>query len=183
MYVKAINQIVEQFPYSFAQLQADNPQTSFPSKPTDAMLASFDVFPVVSTGAQYDQATQVATQEGCEYNADKQRWETSWVVRDKTAEELAQQQAELQQNIVAQTQQRLDSFANTRNYDGILSLCTYATSTVTKFQAEGQYGVEARDATWAKLYEIMAEVQVGTRPMPTGFADIEADLPTLAWPV
>ncbi len=88
MYVKAKNQIVEQFPYSFAQLQADNPQTSFPASSTDAMLASFDVFPVVSTGAQYDQATQVATQEGCEYNANKQRWETSWVVRDKTAEEL-----------------------------------------------------------------------------------------------
>lgn len=88
MYVKAKNQIVEQFPYSFAQLQADNPQTSFPANPTDAMLASFDVFPVVRTGAQYDQATQVATQEGCSYNADKQRWETSWVVRDKTTEEL-----------------------------------------------------------------------------------------------
>jgi hypothetical protein len=88
MYVKAKNQIVEQFPYSFAQLQADNPQTSFPASSTDAMLASFDVFPVVSTGAQYDQVTQVATQEGCEYNANKQRWETSWVVRDKTAEEL-----------------------------------------------------------------------------------------------
>jgi len=88
MYVKVKNQIAEQFPYSFAQLQADNPQTSFPASSTDAMLASFDVFPVVSTGAQYDQATQVATQEGCEYNANKQRWETSWVVRDKTAEEL-----------------------------------------------------------------------------------------------
>ena len=29
---------------------------------------------------------------------------------------------------------------------------------------------------------IMGEVQAGTRPMPAGFADIEADLPVLAWP-
>jgi hypothetical protein len=107
MYVKAKNQIVDQFPYSFAQLQADNPQTSFPSKPTDAMLASFDVFPVVSTGAQYDQATQVATQEGCEYNADKQRWETSWVVRDKTAEEL---QAEADAHAAQVEAQRAEAY-------------------------------------------------------------------------
>lgn len=80
------------------------------------------------------------------------------------------------------TQSRLDAFAQTRNYDGILSACTYATSTVPKFQAEGQYCVEARDATWAKLYQIMAEVQAGTRPMPSGYADIEGDLPVLQWP-
>jgi len=107
MYVKAINQIVEQFPYSFAQLQADNPQTSFPSKPADAMLASFDVFPVVSTGAQYDQATQVDSQDGCEYNADTQRWETSWVVRDKTAEEL---QAEVDARAAQVEAQRAEAY-------------------------------------------------------------------------
>ncbi len=90
---------------------------------------------------------------------------------------------EIQQEIVTATQQRLDDFARTRNYDGILSLCTYATSTVPKFAAEGQYGVTARDATWAKLYEMLAEVEAGTRPMPTGFADIEPELPVLAWPV
>lgn len=90
---------------------------------------------------------------------------------------------ELQSEIVAATQQRLDDFARTRGYDGILSLCTYATSTVPKFAAEGQYGVEARDATWAKLYEILAEVEAGTRPMPSGYADIEPLLPPLEWPV
>lgn len=90
--------------------------------------------------------------------------------------------SDLQKNIVEATQQRLDDFARTRNYDGILSLCTYATSTNAKFQAEGQYGVEARDATWAKLYEILAEVEAGTRPVPTGYAEIEPELPALVWP-
>jgi hypothetical protein len=90
--------------------------------------------------------------------------------------------AAVQERIVQQTQQRLDAFARTRNYDGILSLCTYATSTVPKFQAEGQYGVTARDATWAKLYEMLAEVEAGTRPVPTGYADIEPELPVLQWP-
>lgn len=88
----------------------------------------------------------------------------------------------IKREVVQATQQRLDNFARTRNYDGILSLCTYATSTVPKFQAEGQYGVTARDATWATLYQILAEVEAGTRPVPSGYADIEPDLPALAWP-
>jgi hypothetical protein len=90
------------------------------------------------------------------------------------------------EQIVAQytaaVQKRLDDFARTRGYDGILSAATYAASTVPKFKAEGQYAVEARDATWVKLYQILAEVEAGTRPAPSGYADIEPDLPILEWP-
>jgi hypothetical protein len=88
MYVKAPNQVVEKFPYSIGELRKENPQVSFPANPTLATLAAYNIFPVVSTGAQYDSATQVATQVGCAYNAERQRWETTWVVRDKTADEL-----------------------------------------------------------------------------------------------
>lgn len=78
-------------------------------------------------------------------------------------------------------QQHLDTFARTRNYDGILSAATYATSQVPKFKAEGQYAVEARDATWAKCYEILAAVEAGSRPMPT-LDELLAELPVLTWP-
>ena len=87
----------------------------------------------------------------------------------------------LVEQITESTQNRLDDFAKTRNYDGILSACTYATSSNPKFQAEGQYCVGARDETWAALYTIMAEVGAGTRPMPSGYADVEPDLPVLQW--
>lgn len=89
---------------------------------------------------------------------------------------------EVRAEIVAATQARLDAFAQTRGYDGILSCATYATSTVPKFAAEGQYAVEARDATWSALYAMLAEVLAGTRPLPAGYADIEPELPALAWP-
>lgn len=79
-------------------------------------------------------------------------------------------------------QNRLDDFAKTGSYDGILSASTYATSAVPKFKVEGQHCVQQRDATWAKLYEIMAAVQSGARPMPSGYAAIEAELPVLVWP-
>lgn len=89
---------------------------------------------------------------------------------------------QVQADIVQATQQRLDDFARARNYDGILSACTYATSAVPAFQSEGRRAVGLRDATWAKLYEMLAEVQAGTRPAPGSFADIEPELPALRWP-
>lgn len=89
------------------------------------------------------------------------------------------------EQIIAQytagVQQHLDTFARTRNYDGLLSAATYATSQVPKFKTEGQYAVEARDATWAKCYEILAEVEAGSRPMPT-LDELLAELPVLTWP-
>ena len=81
----------------------------------------------------------------------------------------------------AAVQQRLDDFAKTRNYTNIMSAATYATSTVPKFRAEGQYAVEARDATWAKCYEVLAAVEAGSRPMPT-LDELLAELPVLTWP-
>lgn len=89
---------------------------------------------------------------------------------------------QLQKEVIDAAQQRLDTFAKSRGYDGILSLCTYATSSYPKFQAEGQYGVTARDGTWSKLYEILLAVQDGTRPVPSGYAEIEPELPALVWP-
>lgn len=91
--------------------------------------------------------------------------------------------AEIIASLTAQIQKRLDDFAKTRNYDGILSACTYATSTVPKFATEGQYCVQVRDATWAAGYALMDEVLAGTRPVPSSISDIEADLPVLEWPI
>jgi hypothetical protein len=90
MYAKINNQIVEKFPYSIGDWRKDNPQTSFPKNPSNATLAEWNVFPVISTSANYDPATQIATQQGCVYNEQLQRWETDWIIRDKTAEELAE---------------------------------------------------------------------------------------------
>lgn len=104
---------------------------------------------------------------------------------EQETEHLAKLAKEKADSIVKQitdaTSQRLDSFAKTRNYDSILSACTYATSSVPQFAKEGKYCVNMRDATWAALYGIMQEVEAGTRPMPTGYADIESELPVLDW--
>lgn len=84
--------------------------------------------------------------------------------------------------VVTLVQKRLDDWAKTRNYDGILSLCTYATSSIPKFALEGQRGVDLRDQTWAALYALMAGVEAGSVPVPTTYAEVEAVLPSLSWP-
>lgn len=109
------------------------------------------------------------------------RWELRDVVDPLPTPEPEPSPEEIAAGFTAAIQMRLDNFARTRNYDGILSACTYATSTVPKFQAEAQTCVNLRDATWAAAYEILAQVQAGQRPMPATIEDIEDDLPALAW--
>lgn len=79
-------------------------------------------------------------------------------------------------------QKMLDSTARTRNYDGILSLCSYAASSHPTFGAEGQAGVAWRDAVWAACYAVMADVQSGVRAVPSS-AELLAEMPGLTWPV
>lgn len=110
------------------------------------------------------------------------KWYIQFDVVPLNAAEIKAKKEYLISNLIEVTQYRLDSFANTRDYDNILSLCTYATSTNEKFRKEGQYGVEARDATWAKLYEILDEVKAGIRELPTDFVQIEYEFPVLSWP-
>lgn len=78
----------------------------------------------------------------------------------------------------AKVQEYLDATARERGYDGILSLCSYVTSTDATFAKEGQAGVAWRDAVWRKCYEMLEEVQAGTRTAPT---DIISELPSFTW--
>jgi len=78
-------------------------------------------------------------------------------------------------------QSMLDETAKERNYDSILSLCTYATSPTVKFAAEGQAGVSWRDEVWAKGYTVLADVESGARAIPTE-SELLAELPSFVWP-
>lgn len=187
MYVKYNDDLtVKKFPYTLEELYAEYPLTYFGPHLTNETLAAYNVSHVVMTAGVYDPITEAADMSGCVYNADLKRWETTWEIRQLSAEQIQANidriTKDLQQTVIEAVQNRLDAFARTRNYDGILSACTYVTSVIPKFQQEAQYCVEARDSTWAKLYEIMADIQSGNRPMPDGYYQIEPELPVLQWP-
>ena len=111
------------------------------------------------------------------------KYQEIWIVEDMTSDEILAVDARIQRDIINTTQCRLDAFAQSRGYDGIMSACTYSDSSIPAFSTEGKYAVVARDTTWAALYTLLAEVEAGVKPKPTGYADVEAILPILTWPV
>lgn len=181
MFVFIKNNQVSEFPYSIQQFRIDNPNISIPVEPTDEQLTGLGLYEVVLVSepqVNFDKVTdgsQVALINGV--------WTQQWNIRDATDIEILVKKTEFQNYVINATQARLDAFANSRNYDGIMSACTYATSSFQKFADEGKASVIARDSTWVKLYELFAEVQSGVRPMPLSYSEIEILLPTLSWVV
>lgn len=73
-------------------------------------------------------------------------------------------------------QNHLDTGAKTLGYDGVLSACSYVTSSNLKFSTEAQSFVLWRDSVWSYCYQELAMVQQGIRPLPT-VAEIIYELP------
>lgn len=134
---------------------------------------------LVETPANPD-GLQIIESEGIQGDWADYLWNGSSVVHSPIPPTTTQEQ--IIASLTAQIQKRLDDFAKTRNYDGILSACTYATDPNPIFAAEGQYCVNKRSETWAIGYTLMAEVLSGQRPVPTSISDIESELPALTWP-
>lgn len=90
-------------------------------------------------------------------------------------------QEQIKRTLINAIQSYLDKEAQAHFYDGILSLCSYATSTNPKFGPEGQAGVIWRDDCWSKGYEVLNACEAGTRPIPT-VDELLAEMPVMVWP-
>lgn len=86
----------------------------------------------------------------------------------------------VKQELKAAVQAHLDSTVQTRNYNGILSCCSYVSSTDSVFAAEGAAALAWRDAVWRYCYNVLADYEAGLRPLPTA-EELIAALPTLNW--
>ena len=102
----------------------------------------------------------------------------TYTVAAKTAEEYEEAAVDA---FATAVQSHLDAEARAHTYDGILSLCTYASSPSVKFSGEGQAGVTWRDACWSHTYTALAEVKAGARTEPT-VEELIAELPAMVWP-
>lgn len=92
-------------------------------------------------------------------------------------------EASIQKRLTDAVQYALDSFAQTRGYDGIMSACSYANSTDAQFKIEADYCITLRDETWRMGYAIVADVKAGLRPIPT-IEELIDELPvgSAKWP-
>lgn len=177
-----INTVTLQYPVSEIEIRSLHPNTSFPipfSPPEEYAL----VFPIPQP--TFNQVTEFVREiipQQVESGNWEQRWEVVNLDPDIAAANQLAEQARIKNEIVFNTQKRLDLFAQTRNYDDIKSASDYAGCSVPKFSQEGTYCRDARAETWNVLYQVLAEVEQGTRPMPQGFQDIEPLLPQLQWP-
>lgn len=191
-----INTKTLQYPVTEYEIKAVCWNTAFPHPFTPPDDYAW-VFP--SPQPEYNPLTSYV-HEGAPLLADGMYYQT-WVVAALEAAQVTENMVaagnQLKNSIITEMQQRLNEFASTRGYDNVDSMSKYKDITneeiaalpeeeqplVLKFRAECRYLALATARTWARLYLLLAEVEQGARPMPTGLADFTPELPVLEWPV
>lgn len=97
MYAKIQNGAVVKYPYTFQDFAQDYPNVDPGNRlpPLDE-LPAYGVVPVVVAGApDYDATTHTADPNGCAYNPQLDRWETAFVIRPLTSEEIEAKASEI----------------------------------------------------------------------------------------
>ena len=90
MHVKITNGNVDTYPYNVGKLRRDNPNTSFPKRISDEVLAEWGVYPVtVEVQPSYTERTQTLTQKATPTGSGSS-WTIGWTVTDKSEEEVQQ---------------------------------------------------------------------------------------------
>ena len=167
-----INTNTLQYPVSEQDIRDANPNTSFPASFIGLDLADFGYAqvtpadaPVYNPLAEYLQDSYEASSSG--YN---QVWTKISIPADQ-----------VMSNCIAAIQHHLDTVVMQRGYDSILSATSYAPSTHPVFQAEALACIAWRDSVWLAGQAYLAEVQAGTKPIPTE-SELLAILPRMVWP-
>lgn len=75
----------------------------------------------------------------------------------------------------------LDRFAQTRGYDGIVSLVSYKGDMNPRFNYEGTRGMELRSRYWSVLTEFNEAIVSGQREFPRTTDEIVNMFPVLTW--
>ena len=125
---------------------------------------------------QYHAAAKWCNENGAVI-ADKVGYYEVVVIPQPNEEE---KRAIIQQQLTVAVQSWMDKTVQERNYDNIHTACTYAYSTDEIFKKEGTACLAWRDNVWRTCYNILNEVLVGNREIPTE-EELIAELPKLEW--
>jgi hypothetical protein len=86
-----------------------------------------------------------------------------------------------QADFTAAIRNHVDAVAQAKNYDNAWSLAGYVSSTIPEWAEQAQVFVAWRDQVWSFALAEFAEIQAGTKPVPT-IAELVASLPEIEWP-
>jgi len=114
--VKTSNGQVEQFPYTLGDLRRDNPQTSFPKKIGDAILASYGIYHVMpETQPEHDPLVQTIVRDPEPHNNETAvneetgetyktgRWVIGYTVANKPQDQAEQAICNKRDKLLAET--------------------------------------------------------------------------------
>jgi hypothetical protein len=178
MFIKLINGVPQE--YTINQLKTDNSNIFFPLIIPSELLAEYNVYEVVDITKPVNTFTE--SYDNYEIVLIDNIWVQQWVPRAPTESEINVQKIKLINYFANETQKRLDLFAKSRNYESMLSLTTYIMSTNLEFQAEAQFALGLRDTVWTTLFQILDDIKLGNRPIPTSYDEIFVELPIFQWP-
>ena len=182
IYVKLEDNLISKYPYMIGDLIKDNPGISFPTTNISLeTLAEYNVYPVKPTSMPIPTEKDFIVKESIPIKINGEFIQT-WDIVQGTDQQVEQKLNQVESDFITLVQNRLDTFARTRGYDGILEACSYATSKTPTYAAEGAYCIEARDNTWNNFYSVVEAMKVGALPWLPRFSQIEALLPPLEWP-
>jgi hypothetical protein len=114
MYVLAVNDTIVKFPYSITELKKDNPQVSFPRNPSQELLATYNVYPIKPSPRP---AGDVIISTDPEFANGE--WVQTWVARQYTSEEVAQQISDRRNAMVVTPRQARLALVNVDMLDNV----------------------------------------------------------------
>lgn len=177
--MKYIDIATGRYPVSSAAIREAFPSTSFPEHLDEADLSSFGFAPVrLSPRPVFDPMTH-AVYEGEPELADG-IYSQTWVIRAKTPEELSAAQTELLASYTSALDAHIDATAKADRWDNRIT-CVMRAGYPNQWQAKGIAFGTWMDTCYALAYQIMADVQAGTRALPT-IQEFISEMPVMEWP-
>ena len=143
MYVKIVNNSIDEYPYTLEKLRKDNPKTSFPKSISNSMLEDWGVYPVtVLDQPSITERTQTNAQNAAPTLVDSV-WTLGWTTSNKNADAIA----EYDSLIAAATRVERNTFLSQTDF--------YALSDVTMSSDMATYRQALRDlpshSNWPNL--------------------------------
>ena len=148
---------VARFPYTTDDLRKDNPRTGFPASISDRQLRNYGVLRVVELEKPDTSNGQTAVPDALPTLADGS-WVLGWTVRDKTAEEIAADRAQLSAErgsfAVASAMAGLITSQEAKDWAGGNSLPAAVTAAIQTLPAEQQLAAEVRALTAQTIHRM-----------------------------